>query len=99
MNLKKLYKISTYSIVNQQIQRPFKETEWYDFLELIKLGHYELSDEEITMAVQFYNERSSKKIKNLSDIEPQIGEVVRRLTERLTHIKPMNIDNKNHNIL
>ena len=92
-NLKKLYKAATYNIVSQQIKKTFEEAEWYDLLELIKLGHYDLTKEEVEEAIKYYNEYSSKKIKSLSEIEHQIDNgVVRRLTERLTHIKDMKIE-------
>lgn len=87
--LKNLYKKSTHNIIIQQMKRPFNQDEWQDFLELIKLGHYELSKEEISKAIHFYNIHTQAQIQDLSDINPQLKDMVRRLTERLTYIKPM----------
>ena len=90
--LKKLYKKSTYNIILQQMKRPFNQDEWQDFLELIKLGHYELNEEEIHKAIHFYNLHTQAPIQELSDINPQLKDMVRRLTERLTYIKSMQIN-------
>ncbi len=84
-----LHNHSSFNIVAQQKKKIFNKSEWYDFLELLKLAHYDLSQEDIKDALGFYNQHVEKKVYDLSEIEPQIGDVVRRLTERLTHIKPL----------
>lgn len=88
--LVKLYFKSKHNIIAQQKNRYFNEIEWYDLFELIKLGHYDLTANEIDNAITYYNERADEKISKLSDIKEQGGEIIKRLTERL--IAPRTID-------
>jgi organic radical activating enzyme len=66
--VKTAYKNSTYSIVDQYLERNiFNPLEWLDFLELIKLGHYNLSSEQIQKAIDAYNQRTNSPIKSLEE--------------------------------
>ena len=82
-----LYHSATHSIVCQQKKKRFDEQEWYDFLELIKLGHYQLNRQEREEALADFNCYTSKNIGSLEYIEPQHGDVIRRLIERLMYVK------------
>lgn len=57
--LQQAYKASEYCIVDQYINREqFDQNEWMDFLELIRLDHYDLSLSQIEKAVGYYNEHT-----------------------------------------
>jgi hypothetical protein len=85
-----LYKNSSYNIVKQEVQKLSNRENWYDFLELIKLGHYDLNDDVIKEAIDYYNTNYSSTLSNIQDIEPQIGMVEHRLTDRLAYKKTYN---------
>ena len=87
-----LYKKARYSVVDQEINRkpPFKE--FRDFLELLKLGHYDVSEDQVSQAIEHYNNypECSEKIFHLREVAPEIGQdVEKRLTDRVIQIKPM----------
>jgi len=88
--LQALFHQSEYSIVEQQISKPFVEEEWLDFLELIKLNHYMLTKQQIKNAIEYFNKYSKSKINSLDVLPSERPLVNRRLTERLMHIKPLN---------
>jgi len=46
---------SDYSIVDQYLKKPFVQEEWLEFFELIKLGHYDISPQNIRTAIDYYN--------------------------------------------
>ena len=88
--LKKHYHNTKYTIIDQQRKKVFRTQEWRDLFELIKLGHYDLSDEDVQEALWYFNSRSSdEKIDSLSSLKHENGDIERRLTERLMYIKPM----------
>jgi organic radical activating enzyme len=87
--LKKLYRASNYTIIQQQYSKIFSETKWSDLFQLIKLGHYTLTEQEISSAIQYYNQHAVEKITSLYKHEFSGGDIERRLTERLMHIKPL----------
>lgn len=92
-NLINKYKSSNYSILSQEIAKNEGATEFYDFLELVKLGHFELSKEQIKIAIQYYNSIVKKDfIKDLNDINISNGmDVERRLTKRVMNIKKLKV--------
>lgn len=90
--LLKLYQEAEYTIIDQQKARgPFVESEWRDLLELVKLGHYNLSKEQMTDALAYFNAHAQKRqYESLSDVEHEIGDIEQRLTDRLMYMKPLN---------
>lgn len=65
--LQEAYKNSDYSIIDQYIAREtFSQDEWMDFLELIRLAHYELKPSQIEKALKYYNENT--KGEKITDI-------------------------------
>ena len=87
-----LYKKARYSVVDQEIKRNPSFKEFRDFLELLKLGHYDVSETQISQAIDYYNNypECSEKISHLKEVAPEIGQdVERRLTDRIIQIKPM----------
>lgn len=88
--LKSNYLKSLYSIIDQELNSPIGEKEIYDLLELIKLGHYDVKDEDINRLIEYYNFISNNKISNLDQISYNEGiDVERRLTKRMMKRKTM----------
>ena len=87
---KELYHQANYTIVDQLKRNSFDSLAWRDLLELIKLGHYDLTSEQIQEALDYYNERTHlKKYQCINDVEHETGEEIqKRLTERLMYMKP-----------
>ncbi|MCI0382402.1 MAG: radical SAM protein [Chlamydiae bacterium] len=66
--LKIAYKQSTYSIVDQYLEKNISNhLEWLDLLELIKLGHYDLKPEKIQIAIDAYNKLGKNPIQRLEE--------------------------------
>ena len=69
-DLQKKYYASDYSIVDQYIEKePFNKLEWLDFLELIRLCHYDISKKQIKKAIDYYNEHVNDLIEDISQEE------------------------------
>lgn len=61
-------------------------------MELLKLGHFDISQQQVDKAIAYYNDRAEidGKISNLNEIAPAFGlEIEKRLTDRVIQIKPM----------
>ncbi len=88
--VKELYHQAVYTIVDQYKLRMFDSVEWRDLLELIKLGHYDLTAEQIQEALDYYNSRTTlQTYVSIMDIEHQKGEAIqKRLTDKLMYMKP-----------
>ncbi|HEV3269153.1 MAG TPA: 4Fe-4S cluster-binding domain-containing protein [Candidatus Rhabdochlamydia sp.] len=68
--LRVAYKQSTYSIVDQYLERKISNhLEWLDLLELIKLGHYDLNPEKIQLAINTYNKLEENPIHGLDEVK------------------------------
>lgn len=94
--LKKMYKSSEYSVLSQEIKLPVCSETLHDFLELVKLGHYELNENDIKKAIKKYNDITEyEKIESLDDIIIKDDmEVERRLTKRLMTRKKIKNEKK-----
>lgn len=86
-----LFHQAEYTIVDQYKQRPFDSVAWRDLLELIKLGHYDLTREQIEEALHYYNERTTlRTYRSIEEVEYETGEPIqKRLIERLMYMKPL----------
>lgn len=64
------FKNSSYKILAQYINnKRLKSEDWLEFLELIKLGHYELTEDEEKIALDSYNEMSiGTPIKHINEV-------------------------------
>lgn len=83
------YKKSSYSILKQYMKKDtFVEEEWKDLFNLVYVGHYDVSKEQIQEALAFYNLHASKKIHDIEDVLDNSKEQYQRLIERLTFMKP-----------
>ena len=65
-----LYKCSNHCIIDQYMKEPaFNNGEWLDLFDVIKLGHYEVSDEKLQIGIRFYNQHATEKhIQNIREI-------------------------------
>ena len=91
----KLYKKSKYSILSQELKLPISRENFHDFLELVKLGHYEINNYDKNKAIEIYNSISDKKISSLEDININNDiSVERRLTKRMMKRKIIKNENK-----
>lgn len=82
-DLIQMYNDAQYCIIEEEKSKPFSKIVWYDFLELIKLGHFNLTQKQITTALDFFNQPSEQSyLNNINDVVEQQGDVARRLTER-----------------
>ena len=87
-----LFKDATYSIVDQEIKRRPNSLMIRDFLELLKLGHFDVSEGHVAKAISYYNGllSPSERISTLNQVVPEFGlDIERRLTDRVIQIKPM----------
>lgn len=96
IELIKEYKRSNYSILEQELYRPLNSKTFHDFLELVKLGHYELNSKKIQQALEVYNLISSDLcINNIKNVKLESGlDVERRLTKRLMQRKIIKSENR-----
>lgn len=89
----KLYKTANYSIINEYMEREeFVEEEWKDLFELIKLGHYDVTEKQIQEGINFYNNKSQNKILQISNIQDNSQENYERLNEKITFMKKEAMD-------
>ena len=92
-DLIKLYKTTNYSIINEYMEKEkFVGEEWMDLFELIKLGHYDVTEKQIQEGINFYNDKTKNKILQISDIQDNSRENYERLNEKLTFMKKEAMD-------
>lgn len=92
--LKELYNKSKYSILDQEFKMPINKNEFYDLLELMKLGHYNVSKSDIKNAINYYNLVYQENLKGIDDIFLNDGiDVERRLTKRMMKRKKIKSEN------
>ena len=92
-DLIKLYKTTNYSIINEYMEKEkFVGEEWIDLFELIKLGHYDVTEKQIQEGINFYNDKTKNKILQISDIQDNSRENYERLNEKLTFMKKEAMD-------
>ena len=78
-----LYHQGTHSIVDQQKRKEFDESDWIDFLFLVKMGHYTIPDNEIINLISSFNSRAAGKVVSLEEINPLQGNYTDRFIKRL----------------
>lgn len=86
------YKNSSYTIVQQIAEENFNKDSVLDIMEWVKLGHYDLSDKNIQELLNFYNKhvQLEEKVTSFENIINDLRLQNVRMTEHLTHIKPLN---------
>lgn len=89
--LQMLYRAADYCVVDQELTKVHDRVLFRDFLELIRLGHYELSKDDKRRALEHYNRLcpggTVSDFSDLPDIEEKGAE--RRLTKRVMTIKTL----------
>ncbi len=91
----KFYKEAESSILSQELRKEQNPTMFKDFLELVKLGHYEMSEEDVQVAINHYNRLfPDEKIEKLEDIFNEDKNIEFRLRERVSPIKKLERLNK-----
>lgn len=100
--LKDAYKNSKYSIVDQYINKDsFDINGWQDFLDLINLGHYELTDEQRDNAFKYFNDKVSANALIPSEVtkekavghfpEERIIAIKKSILRKIMHVQQENI--------
>lgn len=86
--LKRLYHESNYSIITQYMERTvFQKDDWKDLFTLIRLGHYDVSDEQVKEALLYYNLYGNEEIKSIKEIKCNMDNQYDRLNNRLSFMK------------
>jgi hypothetical protein len=100
-DLLRLYHAAEYTIIDQQKAKGvFDEKDWRDLLELVKLGHYNLTQCQITEALTYFNSiAQTRKYASLSEVEHEIGDIEQRLTDRLMYMKPTAFELQQHQVV
>lgn len=96
--IKKYYLKSNTSILTQELSEEVDRDKYKDFLELVKLGHFEMSEQDIQTAVAYYNMFfPDKKIDTIEDFVNDNQNMDFRLRDRLSPMKKLGeIDSKNN---
>uniref|UniRef100_A0A7C4R4S4 4Fe-4S cluster-binding domain-containing protein n=1 Tax=candidate division CPR3 bacterium TaxID=2268181 RepID=A0A7C4R4S4_UNCC3 len=92
-DLIEMYHKSKYDITNQYlIGQKFNKEKWEDFLKLIKLGHYDISRENLKNSLKIYNEKTGNN-KEIDDfnIEGDSKEYI-RFHKRISFMKPESLE-------
>lgn len=94
--IKKYYLKSNTSILAQELSAEPDRDKYKDFLELVKLGHFEMSEQDIQTAVAYYNMFfPDKKINKIEDFVNDNKNMDFRLRDRLSPMKKLeNLNNK-----
>lgn len=83
----KLFRDSNYSIVDQYMNEEHLYEEWLDILTLIKLGHYDISQDKINLAILYVNRTFGFTFNSIDDISISDDKQYSRLIERITFMK------------
>lgn len=88
--LSEQYRKGEYSIIDHEMSVNSDPQRFRDFLELVKLGHFEVCDRDVDRALAHYREISGEDVFSLDQITHEAGlDVERRLTDRVIQIKDM----------
>ncbi len=65
-----LFKNSEYDILSQYLENKdeYTKNEWDDLFVLIRLGHYDIKEDNLVNAISYYNNKFNQKIKSIEDI-------------------------------
>lgn len=96
--IKKYYLKSNNSILTQELSEVPDRDKYKDFLELVKLGHFEMSEQDIQTAVAYYNMFfPDKKIDTIEDFVNDNQNMDFRLRDRLSPMKKIKVLNNKKN--
>jgi len=97
-DIKKYYMKSNGSILNQELSKEPDPSKYKDFLELVKLGHFEIPEHDIQLAVNYYNMLfKDKPIIKIEDFVNDNEHIDFRLRDRMSPIKRLKNSNYNGN--
>ena len=83
-----LYNESDYSIIDDYIEDESTEIEWRDLFNLIRIGEYEVSEDNIKKGIEFFNKKFNKNYKDINEIESDQSNIqIDRIIEKLTRMK------------
>lgn len=98
-NLIKLYQTANYSIIDEYMKKEkFVKEEWEDLFELIKLGHYDVTEKQIQEGINFYEHKIQNGISPMLNEQDNAKAQYERLNEKITFMKKEAMDfckNKN----
>lgn len=89
--INEIYKNSIYDILVQYINNINKYTkeDWEDLFILIRLGHYEVHNENLLIAIKYYNDTYHQNITSIEDIKDTNDEAqLARLHNRISPMEP-----------
>lgn len=83
--IKKLYQMSNYSIIDDYILDEATELEMNDLYYMIKLGEYDINEQSVKRGINYLNQQFEKKYKSIDDIIilnrfEQIDRIIEKLT-------------------
>lgn len=86
-NLRNLYKLSEYSIIDQYKKDETKTLEeWQDLMELIRLGHYDISASKIKDGIEYINSKFGQGYNSIEEFKFSGEEQYNRLLNRISDI-------------
>lgn len=86
--IKKLYQISNYTIIDDYIMDGVTELEMHDLYYMIKLGEYDINEQSIKRGINYLNQRFGQKYKTIDDIIVLNSfEQTDRIIEKLTRME------------
>lgn len=86
-NLMNLYRLSQYTIIDQYKQDDTKKLEdWQDLLELVRLGHYDISASKIKEGIEFVNSKFNQNYNSIEEFKFSGEEQYNRLLNRISSI-------------
>lgn len=90
-----LYKQANYTILDQYIKNEnYTVLEWKDLFELIRLGHYDISEDKIIEAINIFNFRFNENVKSIDEFKTFNEEQYVRLLNRLAGMDKKVFQNK-----
>ena len=96
--IKKYYMRAENSILSQELRVEQDPANFKDFLELVKLGHYEMSEQDVQTAISHYNMLfPNEQIRNLDDFFNDNNNIIFRLRDRMSPMKKINEFNIKNN--
>ncbi len=96
--IKKYYLNSNTSILNQELSEQLDRDKYKDFLGLVKLGHFEMSEQDVQTAIAYYNMFfPDKKINKIEDFVNDNKNMDFRLRDRLSPMKKLEEKNSKKN--
>lgn len=86
-NLRNLYNLSEYSIIDQYKKDETKTLEeWQDLMELVRLGHYDISSNKVKEGIEFINSKFNQTYNSIEEFKFSGEDQYNRLLNRISDI-------------